>query len=143
MSCSISDLTSQSFPQTRNPFLHFVHFMLGVWLGRWCFNNVCIKFRESYVGFSTCLTLQSILEILPFLHKQIINQFSFFLHKNCTLFEIASRSNALSNSLHCFLKIQYFLRFNALTILCYAIKINLSKKKKFNPTQTLFYQKTT
>ena len=75
-------LTSQSLSQTQNIFFsHFVHFILGFRLAWWCFNDVWVKFHGSHVGSLTCLTLQSILEILPFLHKQIITQFSFFSTK--------------------------------------------------------------
>jgi len=96
---SLTLLASQSLVQTRNPFLHIVQSMVGLWLAWWCFNNVCIKFHGSHVKSPTCLTLQSNLGILPFPHKQIITQFSFFIHKNCTLLKIASRSNALRSPL--------------------------------------------
>ena len=78
---SLTLLASQSLVQTRNPFLHIVQSMVGLWLAWWCFNNVCIKFHGSHVKSPTCLTLQSNLGILPyspllFLHHDL-GSFSF------------------------------------------------------------------
>ena len=58
MSCWISDLLDFA-KFTANPKSFFI-------------------FRALHAGSPTCLTLQSIFEVLLFLHKQIITQFSFF-----------------------------------------------------------------
>ena len=136
MSCWVSDLLDVSkFTANPKSFSSFMHSMLGFRLAWWRFNKCVSKFSECHVWSPTCLALQSLPQtwnlflhfvhsmlrlrlavsnllnftkkILPFLHKQIITKFFYFFHKICTLFEIASGSNILSDSLRCFLKIQY------------------------------------
>ena len=92
----------------------------------------------SFPNLNFLLPPTSIFSVLLFFSifspPSLLTLLLFFLHKNYTLLEIASRSNALSNSLCYLLKIQCRFKVQRLNDSFLAIKINISKKDKINPT---------
>ena len=136
-----------------NVWANFVNVMLGLrlaWLHKVYHKpKILIAFHALHVGSLTCFVvfqwrvskilwmscwISNLLDFtkytwdFPFSPQTNNHPILLFLHKNCTLLEITSRSNALSDSLRYFLKIQCRSRTNALMTLCHVIKINLSKK---------------
>jgi len=94
-----------------NVWINLVNVMLGLrlaWLHK-VYRKLKIFFHISCTPYwvSDLFDFTKYTSNSPFSPQTNKHSILFFFHKNCTLLKIASRFNALSDSLRCFLKIQH------------------------------------